>query len=213
MLSDEDDCKDVSFEYTKYPDEVDSKRLNFVVIPSKKINKRTALKALNTLSGRVSSLFWCGKKISYTLRKACERNKIRYWDETIDNFKLTDISCEVPMIQFFGESEIAEKTIFSLKSLFLKDGYNSLLVSDREQVYLYGFKKLYNKGSIGVYVFHFMPDVILIENQEKITDDEDVTVECTGNGFKISNNTINQSAETVEQLYDKIRSIYGEVTK
>lgn len=209
LISDEDDSKDVSFQYTKFPDTSYPEKLNLVVIPSKKVTKRTAKEALNKLSGRVLSLFWCGKKIPLTLKWTCERSKVRYWDETIDRSGLFETAPDIPMVQFSGNSNIVKTTMLSLKSLLINDDYNPLLISDRERAYLYGFKKLYQKTDILVYAHHFIPDIILIDSKEKVNDEEEITVECSSDGFKITNDTVAESADDIEQLYYTIKSIYS----
>ena len=209
LLSDECDSKDISFDYIKYPGKVYPKAVNLVVIPSKTITNRSAMEALNKLSGSVLSLYWCGEKIPRTLKKSCERKGVRYWDESIDCSQLPQIQPEAPMISFFGERNTVEKTMFSIKSLLLNDGYNPLLVSDRERAYLYGFKKMYDTNSVSVYAYHFMPDIILIESKDKTTDADDINVECCSDGFKINNNALTAAAESLEQLYNTIKNIYG----
>jgi len=169
----------------------------------------TAKEALNKLSGRVLSLFWCGKKIPLTLKWTCERSKVRYWDETIDRSGLFETAPDIPMVQFSGNSNIVKTTMLSLKSLLINDDYNPLLISDRERAYLYGFKKLYQKTDILVYAHHFIPDIILIDSKEKVNDEEEITVECSSDGFKITNDTVAESADDIEQLYYTIKSIYS----
>ena len=189
---------------TKSDDTTVCSNHSVVITPPNISTKRSLLKLITDCRDRIDFIVWCGKRMPKYLRKWCLSHNVKYWDERIDQSRIYSPPSNQPCIYFSGDKFLCDNTIKLLSELFANEGYKTLLISDYEHSYLYGYKKVYRKGSIDLYAYHFDPDIILyqIKNTRKFADE--VIVNCENQLYSIKTADAVRSYSDIASLYNAI---------
>lgn len=175
-----------------------------VLIPSRGITKRSLLEQISECKDTIEFIVWCGKRMPKYLRKWCLAHNVKYWDERIDQSRIYSPPSSQPCICFTGDKSLCDNTIKLVNESFVNDGYKTLLISDYEHPYLYGYKKVYRKSSIDLYAYHFVPDIILYQAKNTRKCADDVIVNCEKQNYFIKTADDVRSTSNVTSLYKTI---------